>query len=75
MTETSMATVDELLGMARDCYTQARDSLDPSTKRQLAKLGDDYLKQASRSFFQFFQKVIDCSNNLIPIWALDAGFE
>jgi hypothetical protein len=46
MTATSVATVDELLGMARDCYTQARDSLDPSTKRQLEKLGDDYLKQA-----------------------------
>jgi hypothetical protein len=46
MTETSMATVDELLRMARDCYTQARDSLDPSTKRQLEKLGDDNVKRA-----------------------------
>ena len=46
MTETSMATVDELLGMARDCYTQARDSLDPSNKRQLEKLGDDNVKRA-----------------------------
>jgi hypothetical protein len=46
MTETSMATVDELLGMARDCYTQARGSLDPSTKRQLEKLGDDNVKRA-----------------------------
>ena len=47
MTETSMATVDELLGMAHDAYAQARESLDPVAKCKLMRLADDYLKQAN----------------------------
>jgi hypothetical protein len=41
-----MATVDELLLMARDFSGQARASPDPQEKRKLMRLADDYLRQA-----------------------------
>ena len=41
-----MATVDELLMMARDFSGQARASPDPQKKRKLMRLADDYLRQA-----------------------------
>jgi hypothetical protein len=41
-----MATVDELLMMARDFSGQARASPDPRKKRKLMRLADDYLRQA-----------------------------
>ena len=41
-----MATVDELLMMARDFSGQARASPDPQKKRTLMRLADDYLRQA-----------------------------
>jgi hypothetical protein len=39
-------TVDELLGIAHDAYARARVSPDASTKQQLTRLADDYLKRA-----------------------------
>ncbi len=41
-----MPTVAELWEMAHDLYARARASLDPSEKRKLMKLADNYLKQA-----------------------------
>jgi len=41
-----MVTVDELREMAHEVYARARASLDPTIKRELMKLGDDYLKKA-----------------------------
>ena len=41
-----MVTVDELREIAHKVYAQARASLDPSTKQELLRVADDYLKQA-----------------------------
>jgi hypothetical protein len=41
-----MAKVEELLGLAADCYAQARISSNPLIKAELTVMGDDYLKQA-----------------------------
>ena len=44
--KTDSVTVDELLGMACDAYARARSSPDASTKQNLTRVGDDFLKQA-----------------------------
>jgi len=41
-----MATVQELWNMAHDLYARARASFDPSTKRKLMGVADNYLRQA-----------------------------
>jgi len=41
-----MATVEELWNMAHGLYARARASLDPSMKRKLMGVADDYLRQA-----------------------------
>ena len=41
-----MATIDELLLMARDFSGQARASPDPQKKQKFMRLADDYLRQA-----------------------------
>ncbi len=41
-----MPTVAELWEIAHDIYARARASLDPSEKRKLMRLADNYLKQA-----------------------------
>lgn len=42
-----MRTVDELWQMAHNLYARARSSADPSAKRLLMQMADDYLKQAN----------------------------
>ena len=41
-----MAKVDDLLNLAQNCYAQAKATLHPLTKRELAKVGDEYQKKA-----------------------------
>lgn len=41
-----MATFDELLKLADDCYVQARATLNFITKAELMSKGDEYAKQA-----------------------------
>jgi hypothetical protein len=41
-----MATVDELLAMATDCYAKSRALSNPLAKAALNVIGDDYRKQA-----------------------------
>ena len=41
-----MATLDELLKLADDCYTQARTTVNFITKTELMNKGDEYAKQA-----------------------------
>ncbi len=41
-----MSEIHELLRRAQDCYAQARDAVDPDSKRALVQQGDDYLRQA-----------------------------
>jgi hypothetical protein len=43
---TNSITVDELLGMAYDAYARARSSPDASTKQNLTRVADGFLKQA-----------------------------
>ena len=43
-----MSRIDELLQKALACYAQARSAVDPSTKVQLNKEGDEYIKQADQ---------------------------
>ena len=44
--EMDSITVDELLGMAYDAYTRARSSPDASSKQNLTRVADGFLKQA-----------------------------
>jgi hypothetical protein len=44
--KTDSITVDELLGMAFDAYARARSSPDASTKQNLTRVADGFLKQA-----------------------------
>lgn len=44
--KTDFITVDELLGMAYDAYARARSSPDASTKQNLTRVADGFLKQA-----------------------------
>jgi len=39
-----MAAVDELLKLARDCYAQARSASNVTTKAELLRMGDEYMK-------------------------------
>jgi cellobiose-specific phosphotransferase system component IIA len=41
-----MTTADELINKAHHFYALALGALNPSTKRRLDRLGDDYLRQA-----------------------------
>ena len=45
-TKTDSMTIDELLGRAYDAYARARSSPDPSTKQDLMRVADNFLKQA-----------------------------
>jgi hypothetical protein len=49
MNKTVSNTVDELLGMAYDAYARARSSPDASTKQNLTRIADGYLKQAKET--------------------------
>ena len=41
-----MESIDALLSLAEDCYTQARSATNPVTKAELMNMGDRYVQTA-----------------------------